>query len=150
MTVWPWVIADGSDVAVSWIASKVKSREINQGKPHSTLSRPAWILMLAFLLEACSFVSGLPAALSSSTSLLPAIVKHLSVLLLPHSTSSTGFLPKPNNHILVLRCLSCLPPGTWDTLLGEGEMRVIMEGLNSVDDSVRLAVCDMTGPTTFS
>lgn len=56
------------------------------------------------------------------------------------TASTTPYAPPPNQHVLVLRCLSILPVTMWDGQLGEEEMVIIMEGLNSPDDTIRRAV----------
>lgn len=113
----------------------MRSRKTDSGESHY-----GKVLNLALLLATCSFVSSLSSTSIFPSSLLPVIVKQISALLLPHSTTSTRTVPNPNDHVLSLRCLALLPVGTWDTMMGEGEMLVIMEGLNSVDDTIRLAV----------
>ncbi|ODO01938.1 hypothetical protein L198_02668 [Cryptococcus wingfieldii CBS 7118] len=88
----------------------------------------------AFLIESCRLASHLP-------KIAPACVHSATQLLYQPSPSSHGHLtpqtPSPNDHILALRCLMLLPRESWDGKLGEGEMGVIMEGVNSVDTSVR-------------
>lgn len=61
-------------------------------------------------------------------------------LLIPSSSSSTSALALMSNHILALKCFTVLPKEVWDGKLGEGEMEVLMEGLNSPDDYVRSMV----------
>ncbi|KAK8846534.1 hypothetical protein IAR55_005620 [Kwoniella newhampshirensis] len=89
----------------------------------------------AFLLDACRLSDIIQ---SVSTLCIPLI----SRLLHPESTSpssstSPPTLPSPNHHILALKCLTLLPVTSWDGQLGESEMSVIMEGVNSADDTVR-------------
>nr|XP_019047754.1 hypothetical protein I302_04371 [Kwoniella bestiolae CBS 10118]OCF26684.1 hypothetical protein I302_04371 [Kwoniella bestiolae CBS 10118] len=88
----------------------------------------------ALLLELCQLATRVP---STSSSILP----HISRLLLADQTapSSSSSPPQPtaNDHILALRCLAILPTTAWDGQLGEKEMGVIMEGVNSVDDTIR-------------
>ncbi|WVQ76389.1 hypothetical protein IAR50_006055 [Cryptococcus sp. DSM 104548] len=90
----------------------------------------------AFLIESCRLASQLP-------KIAPACLHSATQLLYQPSSSSssrrhaTPQTPSPNDHILALRCLMLLPRESWDGKLGEEEMAVIMEGVNSVDDSVR-------------
>ncbi|KAK6904286.1 hypothetical protein I203_107802 [Kwoniella mangroviensis CBS 8507] len=88
----------------------------------------------AFLLEVCQYAKHIPQIYQS-------ILRHISNLLLPDqakpSSSTSSVLPAPNDHVLVLRCLKQLRLDVWDGVLGEREMGVIMEGVNSVDDSIR-------------
>ena len=49
-------------------------------------------------------------------------------------------MPQPNDHVIALRCLSILPSSVWDDALGKHEMSVIMEGMNSDDDTTRKMV----------
>ena len=130
---------DSSDIAFSWIASALKGRGASPGEYDHAYQ--CAIPMIAFLLATCTFLSALPASSpTAKTPILSSVIKALSKRLLPHSSSSSHTAPAPNDHVLVLRCLSLLQPGAWDTLMGESEMKAIMEGLNSVDDSIRLAV----------
>ncbi|OCF33953.1 hypothetical protein I316_04299 [Kwoniella heveanensis BCC8398] len=88
----------------------------------------------AFLLQSCYSVS----AFSQVTD---HCLRHISRVLLsdtvPSSSTSPPPLPRPNDHILALRCLMNLPRDTWDGKLGENEMGVIMEGVNSADSAIR-------------
>ncbi|ORY23802.1 armadillo-type protein [Naematelia encephala] len=93
----------------------------------------------AFLLETCVL---------SKTIALPvqvnAVCLNLISLILLQSdiTPSSSFAPlgpSPNQHVLAIRCLYALPREAWDGKLGEEEMRIIMQGLESPDDSVRRA-----------
>jgi hypothetical protein len=90
------------------------------------------------LLDICRLV---PAVLRADGELLHTVLRYLSVILSPTESSSTSpFGPKPNLHILVLRCLDILPVSLWDGRLDDSAMGVIMEGLNSPDDTIRRAV----------
>ncbi|WWD08222.1 hypothetical protein V865_006333 [Kwoniella europaea PYCC6329] len=88
----------------------------------------------AFLLEVCRYAKHIPQIYQS-------ILRHISNLLLPNqanpSSSTASVLPAPNDHVLVLKCMKQLPLDVWDGVLGEREMGVIMEGVNSVDDNIR-------------
>ncbi|WVF70367.1 hypothetical protein IAT40_005157 [Kwoniella sp. CBS 6097] len=88
----------------------------------------------AFLLETCSLIGTLP----NATDHCLAQISHL-ILRDTSQSSSTGPppLPKPNDHVLALKCLMNLPRRVWDGKLGEREMSVIMEGVNSADDAIR-------------
>ncbi|WWD21853.1 hypothetical protein CI109_106341 [Kwoniella shandongensis] len=89
----------------------------------------------AFLVEACHLSSYIEAV---SARCLPLISKLLHPEpTSPSSSTSLPTLPSPNDHVLALRCLSSLPTTAWDGRLGEREMSVIMEGVNSADDTVR-------------
>ncbi|WVQ97544.1 hypothetical protein IAU59_004658 [Kwoniella sp. CBS 9459] len=105
-----------------WLADRLRSANHQQ-----TLGE-------AFLLESCRIVSVLPDATNDC-------LRHISRLLLhdSDSSSSTGPppLPKPNDHILALRCMMSLPREAWDGKLGQAEMGVIMEGVNSADNAIR-------------
>lgn len=90
------------------------------------------------LLEICSLL----AAIDSNEQVLDSICRHLSTIISPASSSSSRLpsAPQPNSHALVLRCLDVLPVSMWSERLGELEMGIIMEGLNSTDDTIRRAV----------
>ncbi|WVQ68705.1 uncharacterized protein L199_006914 [Kwoniella botswanensis] len=96
----------------------------------------------AFLLEVCQYAKHTPQIYQS-------ILRHISDLLLPDqakkSSSTSSVLPTPNDHVLVLRCLIQLPTDVWDGVLGEREMGVIMEGVNSVDDNIRKVTIRILG-----
>ena len=92
---------------------------------------------IAFHLDACKIVANNDMPPSSPQT---AILQHVSTLLLPSASSSTSSFPPPNDHVLALRCLLVLSQHLWDGLLGEAEMGVIMEGLNSPDDTIRRLV----------
>lgn len=93
----------------------------------------------ALLLEVCRLA---PAVLKADQELLHVIFRHFSAILSPPQTSSSvsHVGPKPNLHVLVLRCLDILPVTLWDGRLGDTEMGLIMEGLNSSDETIRRAV----------
>ncbi|WWC58926.1 uncharacterized protein I303_101471 [Kwoniella dejecticola CBS 10117] len=88
----------------------------------------------AFLLE----ISHLAARLRT---IAPSILRHIAKILSPSehtaSSSTSPQLPSPNNRVLALRCLSTLPLDLWDGLLDEEEMGAIMQGVHSVDDTIR-------------
>lgn len=99
--------------------------------------------LAAFLLEA----SALIAKMQPVSPELSHITLHLiSGLLLPTSSSSTATAPIPNDHVSALRCLLTLPKESWDGQLGEAEMDVLMEGLNSPDDTIRRMVSHPSPP----
>ncbi|ORX36094.1 armadillo-type protein [Kockovaella imperatae] len=62
------------------------------------------------------------------------IIRILTETLVPSSSTS---VPRPNDHMFVLRCLTDLPTAMWAESLGESEMGIIMEGLNHPDATVR-------------
>lgn len=90
----------------------------------------------AVLFEACQLA---PDVLRDEPHLVLNLIS--TILSPPHSSSARPNPgPKPNLHVLVLRCLDTLPISFWDGRLGDAEMGVIMEGINSLDDTVRRAV----------
>ena len=94
--------------------------------------------IVAFLLETCILLPKLgPPCLNT----YPIIMSILSRILKPASSSSYPSSCPPNSHVLVLRCLLALPHHLWDGQLCHADMKVIMEGLNSPDDTVRSLVC---------
>ena len=99
----------------------------------------AAVTSAAFLLDTCNLLALLPTPATLGAQIL--CLRSVSHLLVPSSSSSTSTSPSPNDHVLALRCLSALPKAMWDDQLGDTEMGVIMEGLNSPDDSVRRLVC---------
>ncbi|WVQ81698.1 hypothetical protein IAT38_003823 [Cryptococcus sp. DSM 104549] len=88
----------------------------------------------AYLFEVCRISKELPAIAAYA---VPHITRLLRSPTSPGSSNSPPELPSPNEHVLALRCLSLLPTASWDGALGEGEMGVIMEGVNSSDDTIR-------------
>lgn len=103
----------------------------------------------ALLLEMCRL---LPAVLKVDQDLLHIVLRHFSTILSPSQTSSSNSQPgpKPNLHVLVLRCLHSLPVIFWDGRLGDVEMGVIMEGLNSPDETIRRAVRPAMSPISIT
>jgi hypothetical protein len=94
----------------------------------------------AVLLELCHLVTSLrDMSASSCSSLLRVIVSGLSSN--KPSSSRGAHVPDPNLHVLILRCLSIHPIEIWEGQLQEAEMAVIMDGLNSPDDTIRKSVC---------
>jgi hypothetical protein len=106
---------------------------------------PALLLAdaIAVLLEICHLVATLrsPADIVSKR-----LVTVIGRGLLPPETSSSEVphTPRPNDHVLVIRCLHILPVLIWEGQLGEAEMRALMEGLNSPDDTIRRSVSRST------
>lgn len=97
----------------------------------------------AMMIEICRLVGY---ASDRDPPLISQVVGHLSTALRPFgpSSSQANFAPPPNVHVAVLRCLLSMPHETWDGQLIESEMGVIMEGLNSPDNTIRRAVSRQT------
>lgn len=109
-----------------------------------SLVNPAFLVAdsVAVLLEICQLVATLR---SPATMLAKRLLAIVGRGLLPSETSSsTPYIPKPNVHVLVLRCLHTLPVAIWDGHLGVTEMEILMEGLNSSDDTIRRSVSRST------
>ncbi|WVR04238.1 hypothetical protein IAU60_001238 [Kwoniella sp. DSM 27419] len=87
----------------------------------------------AFLLAACRLVALAPAISPRCLAGIRQLVRPPD----PAASTSGPALPSPNDHALALQCLLVLAPGTWDGRLGEAEMSVIMQGVNSADDTIR-------------
>lgn len=109
-----------------------------------SLVNPALLVAdsLAILLEMCQLVATVRSPATMLVKRLLAIIGH--GLLPSETSSSTPYIPKPNVHVLVLRCLHTLPVAIWDGYLGMTEMEVLMEGLNSPDETIRRSVSRST------
>jgi hypothetical protein len=105
------------------------------------VSRPA--NGLAMLLEICNLLAvyGLPSTLASK--LLAVISRGLRPPEQTTSSSQISHIPRPNTHVLIIRCLSVLPGVLSEAQLGDTEMGTLMEGLNSPDDTIRRSVSDV-------
>jgi len=92
------------------------------------------------LLEICNLLAvyGLPSILALK--LLAIISRGLRSSEKTASSSQIPHIPKPNTHVLILRCLNALPGLLLDAQLGEAEMGTLMEGLNSPDETIRRSV----------
>jgi len=92
------------------------------------------------LLEICNLLTvyGLPSMLAPK--LLAVISRGLRSSEKTPSSSQIPHIPRPNTHVLILRCLIALPGLLLDAQLGEAEMETLMEGLNSPDDTIRRSV----------
>ena len=115
-----------------------------------SLVNPALLVAdsLAVLLEICRLVATFR---SPAIMLAKRLLAIIGRGLLPSETSSsTPYIPKPNVHVLVLRCLHTLPVAIWDGHLGETEMEVLMEGLNSPDDTIRRSVSRSTARSVLN
>jgi len=66
------------------------------------------------------------------------------------SSSRITHIPRPNTHVLIIRCLTVLPGLLSDAQLGEEEMDTLMQGLNSPDDTIRRSVSDLSISTELS
>jgi hypothetical protein len=106
------------------------------------VSRPAD--ELAVLLEICNLLAvyGLTSTLASK--LLAVISRGLRPPEQTTSSSQISHIPRPNTHVLIIRCLTVLPGLLSDAQLGEAEMGTMMEGLNSPDDTIRRSVSVIT------
>jgi hypothetical protein len=97
---------------------------------------------LAMLLEICHLLAayGLPSTLAPK---LLAVIRHgLQPSRGTPSSSQISHIPRPNTHVLIIRCLNILPGLLSDAQLGEAEMGTLMEGLDSPDDTIRRSVSD--------
>jgi AP-4 complex subunit epsilon-1 len=93
----------------------------------------------AVLLEACRLLSMFKQPLDLTPKHLIPVIS--AALRSPDtSTSLMPYTPRPNLHVLVIRCFYSLPLDIWDGKLGDQEMGVLMEGLNSSDDTIRRSV----------
>lgn len=115
----------------------MKARRISGGE-----SLCLYLLTIALLFDICNLVAVVTSLQSSLGGL---ILKQVSKLLAPVVSSSSDHRPTPNDHVLALRCLSTLPPSAWDGALGQAEMKAVMDGINSYDDTIRLTVSDGAG-----
>jgi hypothetical protein len=115
---------------------------------HTHVSYPAD--KLAMLLEICNLLAvyGLPSTLASK--LLAVISRGLRPPEQTTSSSQISHIPRPNTHVLIIRCLTVLPGLLSDVQLGEAEMGTLMEGLNSPDDTIRRSVSDVYVSTELS
>ncbi|WRT65256.1 uncharacterized protein IL334_002199 [Kwoniella shivajii] len=111
------------DAAQGWITDQLNNLSSYRG------------LNGAFLMEICH-LANIVSSISSH------ILRHISHLLLPDlnspsSSTSIRTLPPANDHALALRCLQVIPTSLWDGILGEREMAIIMEGVDSIDGTIR-------------
>lgn len=95
---------------------------------------------LAVLLELCHLLAVFELPPNLASNLLAVISRGLRPRDSTPSTSQTHQVPKPNTHVLAIRCLNILPVEIWDGQLGEPEMGTLMEGLDSSDDTIRRSV----------
>jgi len=102
------------------------------------------------LLEICNLL----AIYGLSSTLAPGLLAVISRGLRPPeqttSSSQISQVPRPNTHVLIIRCLTLLPGLLSDAQLGEAEMGTLMEGLNSPDDTIRRSVSDLSISTELS
>jgi len=94
------------------------------------------------LLEICSLLAALGLSSNLALKLLAVISNGLRPSGKTPSTSQIAHIPRPNTHLLIIRCLNILPELLSDAQLGEAEMGTLMEGLNSPDDTIRRSVSD--------
>ena len=101
----------------------------------SLVTQRLYLIILAFLLDSCYFTSLRPDNAPPTTTQCVSLV---SRLLVPSTSNSTiPVIPRPNDHVLALKCLAHLTPSAWDSVFGQSEMAAIMEGINNVDDTIR-------------